>query len=94
MLDRAWKTPTGDTERGGWVIARVCGAPIGVIDRGDGLLGRAGTSLNPTGLAELLIRVEAGATEVNGSAVFGHDLEGVLGRKSVAARVPSAGVSF
>ena len=94
VLDRAWKTPAGDTERGGWIIARGCGAPIVVIGRGDGLLGRAGTSLNPTGRAELRIRVEVGGTELNGSAVFGHDLDGVLGRKSVVARVPSAGVGF
>jgi len=94
VLDRAWETPAGDTERGGWVIVRGCGAPIVIIGRGDGLLGRAGTSLNPTGCAELRIRVEVGGTELNGSVVFGHDLEGVLGRKSVVTRVPSAGVGF
>ena len=78
-------------ERGGGVLDRICATPAGVAERG-GVLGRAGTSLKPKGLAEPRMRVDEGAVglDFNGLALEG-ELDGAtLAGVFVAALVAIA----
>lgn len=73
---------------------RTCGTPAGVIEREGGVLGRTGTSLDPSGLAEPRIRVEVGASEFARATGDALALEpsSETARESVAFGDPPEGV--